>query len=256
MSDFPSFVRCSRYAALAGLALVNVFVAPAAAAQAHPPSHGAEFSYMPEPMVFDLVRPLGARRGELEINTLFQQSSQRGAPFKWAPEVEWTFRDGLAIEAELPLENGQVMTYKGALQGTLATHANGRYQHGWQLIGQRVRADRSWSADALYLAGYRLGARTTIFTMSGVRRSAFAGTAVVQAVQNTSIFFQRSPSLIFGVETNWVFGAADRRSRLLMPQVQKSLGGKYLAEFGVGAEERAPGRWGSAFAARFVRQLH
>ncbi len=232
---------------------VSVFAVPNASAQSHA---RAEARPMPEPMIFDLVRPLGAKRGELEVNTLFQQSTQSGAPLEWAPEIEWAFRDGLAIEGELPFVNGELKTYKAALQGTLTPSASGRFQHGWQVIGQRVRADQSWSADVLYLAGYRPWERITLFTMTGATRSEFDGEAVVQAVQNTSVFYEASPSLILGVETNWVLGAADRRSRLIMPQVQKAVGGNYLLEFGVGAEERAPGRWGTAFGARVVRQLH
>ncbi len=207
-------------------------------------------------MVFDLVRPLGAKRGELEVNTLFQRSTERGAPLEWAPEVEWAFRDGLAIEAELPFENGELKTYKVALQGTLSPVAEGRFQHGWQVIGQRVRADGSWRGDALYLAGFRPREHVTLFTMTGARRAAFDGDVAVQAVQNTSVFLEASPSVILGVESNFVLGAADRRSLLIMPQVQLALGGRYLVEFGMGAEERTPQRWGPAFGARVVRQLH
>jgi hypothetical protein len=211
---------------------------------------------MPEPMIFDLVRPLGAKRGELEFNTLFQQSSAPGAPLAWAPEVEWAFRDGLAVEAELPFENGRVKTYKFALQGTLTPRLGGEFQHGWQVIGQHVLANGSWSSDVLYLAGFRPTSRVTVFTMTGARRSAFGTATVMQGVQNTSVFFAPSPGLIVGVESNFVFGAADRRARLIMPQVQKAIGGKYLFEIGVGAEERMPGHWGTALGARFVRQLH
>jgi len=211
---------------------------------------------MPEPMVFDLVRPLGAKRGELEVNTLFQRSSGSGAPLAWAPEIEWAFRDGLAFEAELPFEDGLLKTYKVALQGTMTPSGAGRFQHGWQLIGQRVLADGSWRGDALYLAGVRPWEKVTLFTMTGARRSRFGVDAVVQPVQNTSVFFEASPSLILGVEANLVLGAADRRDRLIMPQLQVAVGGQYLVEFGVGAEERTPGRWGTAFGARFVRQLH
>lgn len=211
---------------------------------------------MPEPMIFDLVRPLGAKRGELEVNALLQQSTQRGAPLEWAPEIEWAFRDGLAIEFELPFENGELKTYKGALQGTLRPSKSGRFQHGWQVIGQRVQADGRWLADVLYLAGYRPWERVTLFTMTGARRSVFDGEGVVQPVQNTSVFFQASPGVILGVESNFVLGDAGRRSRLIMPQVQLAVGGQYLVEFGVGAEERAPGRWGTAFGARVVVDLH
>jgi hypothetical protein len=248
-----SGLRLRRRALLAGFALLGCISVPAGA-QPHP--HAGALSPMPEPMVFDLVRPLGAKRGELEVNTLLVQSTQRGAPLAWAPEIEWAFRDGLAIEGELPFEDGQLKTYKVALQGTLRSSAGGRFQHGWQVIGQRVRADDSWSADALYLAGYRPWPNVTLFTMSGARRRVYVGDPVVQAVQNTTVFFQPSGGVILGVEANLVLGAADRRSRLIMPQLQLELAGKSLAEFGVGVEERAPGRWGAAFGARFVRQLH
>ncbi len=241
------------FSALVGVCLSSLLAVVTADAQSHARTEPIP---MPEPMVFDLVRPLGAKRGELEVNVLMQQSSQSGAPLKWAPEIEWAFRDGLAIEGELPLENGQLMTYKAALQGTLTPRNDGRFQHGWQVIGQRVRADRSWSADALYLAGYRPWRRVTLFTMTGARRSVFDGGPVVQTVQNTSVFYEATPRLILGLETNLVLGAADRRSRLIMPQLQKAISGNYLFEFGVGAEERAAGRWGAAFGARLVRDLH
>jgi len=248
--SLPFPIHLPRAAVLAGVGLLCLVARPAGA-QSH-----AGHAPMPEPMVFDLVRPLGAKRGELEVNTLLVQSAQRGAPLEWAPEVEWAFRDGLAIEGELPFENGELKTYKVALQGTMRSSAGGQFQHGWQVIGQRVRADDSWSADVLYLAGYRPWAKVTLFTMSGARRSVFDGDPVVQTVQNTTVFFQPSPRVILGVEANLILGAADRRSRLIMPQVQLELADKYLAEFGIGAEERAPGQWGTAFGARIVRQLH
>jgi len=248
--SLPFPIPLPRAATLAGVGLLCLGALPAGA-QSH-----AGHARMPEPMVFDLVRPLGAKRGELEINTLLVQSTKRGAPLEWAPEIEWAFRDGLAIEGELPFENGELATYKVALQGTMRGSPDGQFQHGWQVIGQRVRADDSWSADALYLAGYRPWQKVTLFTMSGARRRVFDGDPVVQTVQNTTVFYQPSPRLILGVETNLVLGAADRRSRLIMPQVQIELAGKYLAEFGLGAEERTPGRWGTAFGARLVRQLH
>jgi hypothetical protein len=238
-------------------ALVSLLLpgAPASVVDAQEAAHGHP-KPMPEPMIFDLVRPLGAKRGELEVNTLLQQSTQRGAPLAWAPEIEWAFRDGLAIEVELPFENGQLKTYKAALQGTLTPSESGRFQHGWQVIAQRVRADDSWRGDALYLAGFRPAARVTLFSMTGARRSAFGEDIVVQPVQNTSLFYEASPRIILGVETNLVLGAADRRERLIMPQLQAPLANKYLVEFGVGAEERAPGRWGTALGARVVLQLH
>ncbi len=54
---------------------------------------------IPEPMVFDLVRGLGARRGELEFNVLNLVPFRRGGPsYEWAPEVEYAVFDGFAVE--------------------------------------------------------------------------------------------------------------------------------------------------------------
>src|SRR5687768_4202682 len=62
---------------------------------------------IPEPLVFDLVRPLGSARGELEANTLMTRSSKTGQ-FAWAPEIEYAFANGYAVELELPFENSSL----------------------------------------------------------------------------------------------------------------------------------------------------
>src|SRR5688572_24541264 len=59
---------------------------------------------IPEPLAFDLVRGLGAARGELEVNTLGVVSLRRPG-IHWAPEVEYAFLDGHAFELELPFAN-------------------------------------------------------------------------------------------------------------------------------------------------------
>ena len=55
-------------------------------------------------MVFDLVDPLGAKKGETEIN-MFLDYSNSTDQLKWSPEIEYSFMDGHAIELELPVEN-------------------------------------------------------------------------------------------------------------------------------------------------------
>ncbi len=80
---------------------------------------------IPEPMVFDLIRPLGAKRGEAELNSLGRiplsrkarqvdgvsdplglvRRSQDRQGTEWAPEIEYALTDGLAVEFELPMEN-------------------------------------------------------------------------------------------------------------------------------------------------------
>jgi hypothetical protein len=45
--------------------------------------------HIPEPMIFDLVRGLGARRGEFEVNVLTQVplNDTRSRAVEWAPEI-------------------------------------------------------------------------------------------------------------------------------------------------------------------------
>ena len=77
---------------------------PAAAA---PTQDGPD---IPEPMVFDMIRPLTAKRGEVEVNTLVQRdlSGPRGE-VEWAPEIEMAVADGFAVELELPLIDTRVV---------------------------------------------------------------------------------------------------------------------------------------------------
>lgn len=73
--------------------------------------HAAEHTvHIPEPLVFDLVRGLGARRGELEINVLgqFPVGGSNNRKIHWAPEVEGAVTDGIALELELPFEGSEL----------------------------------------------------------------------------------------------------------------------------------------------------
>src|SRR5687768_11820624 len=85
----------------------------------------------PEPMIFDLVDPLGAKKGEVEINTLLDFSPRTGQ-LEWSPEIEYSFADNYAVEFELPLENTFAKEYKVSLQGTFGKLDKGRMIHGWQ----------------------------------------------------------------------------------------------------------------------------
>ncbi|MBT8181470.1 MAG: hypothetical protein KJO53_07770, partial [Eudoraea sp.] len=62
---------------------------------------------IPEPMIFDLVRELGARQGELEINVLaeFPLNNNTSRHIEWAPEIEYAIWDNFAVEFELPIED-------------------------------------------------------------------------------------------------------------------------------------------------------
>lgn len=123
---------------------------------------------IPEPMVFDLVRPLGAKKKEVEINSLAARPLRRGgAAVDWAPEIEFTFMDGYALEFELPIENFTLQSYKLAAQGTFGTLMDRRAIHGWQVLAELYRhGEDRFSVYYLYLYGHRFNRKWSIFTMN------------------------------------------------------------------------------------------
>jgi hypothetical protein len=192
--------------------------------------------HIPEPMVFDLVRSLGARRGELEINSLVFPGRRS---VKFAPEIEYEFADGYSVELELPFENQTLKTYKAALQGTFNVFHGGSSVQGWQIIGERARFSRERKLDALHLFGHRFNERLSMLTMEGVRRRRDEADQVNhQLLLNPTIFCDVTKRSVVGVETNLEIGARERRA-LVIPQVQLAVGKNYGVQFGVGMEKES-----------------
>ena len=109
----------------------------------HDPDEGMEGSIrlgIPEPMIFDLVRPLGTAKGEFEVNSLFIAPLKRGGRAYWAPEIEYSFGRGLAVEFELPISGLEVESYKMAAQQKLPIRRTRMFTHGLQGIGEIGRA--------------------------------------------------------------------------------------------------------------------
>lgn len=201
--------------------------------------------HIPEPLLFDLVRPLGARKGELEINVLAQHN-QRNGRNELAPEIEYVLADGLAIELELPFDGNRLEQYKFALQGTLGTLRGGTMVHGWQGILRRERGHGGhYSADLLYLNGQELGARWSTLSMAGLRRSEFGGRGQTRGLLNNSLFFEWSPRLTLGLELNHEIDATHWRWRAI-PQIHIDLDRRSTLQLGLGPSRlnpQEPGYW-------------
>lgn len=188
--------------------------------------------HIPEPMLFDLVRPLGASKGELEVNTLVQHGLSQGH-IEWAPEIEYAFADGYAVELELPAENSQLLEYKMAVQGTLGTLLGNKMIHGWQAIGIRDRLHGGYSADLLYLNGATLPGPWSTFNMVGVRRNNPRLEGGHQVLLNNNLFYDRSRRLTFGLEMNHEAERNQFRSRIT-PQAHYDLNSKMALQVGAG----------------------
>ncbi|MCW5978193.1 MAG: hypothetical protein KIT09_08950 [Bryobacteraceae bacterium] len=173
---------------------------------------------IPEPMVFDLVRPLGAERGELEVNSLFRFTpAETPRRLLWAPEIEYTFLDGYGIEFELPLENAGIDAWKAAIQGTLPGPWGDRFIQGWQVLGETGHEGNHSLIDVLYLAGARWSRSWSVFSMTGFRREREHASATV-FLGNYSLFFHPRDAVTYGLESNFKGRGASHRGLLLMPQ--------------------------------------
>lgn len=205
-------------------------------------------------MVFDMVRPLTAQRGELEVNTLAQVNLSGDKTVEWAPEIEFAFADGLAIEFELPIENRTITDYKMGLQGAFGGIANGRGVHGVQYLGLYNRETRRWENTALYLIGMRWGERFSTMSMVGVGDLTVDGPRRNGAfLANHTIFFEASSETTLGLEINLRSGPD--RSTLVMPQWHQDLGSGVNVQAGLGAFKHAGDAWRPRAGLRVIKEF-
>lgn len=189
--------------------------------------------HIPEPMNFDLVRGLGARQGELEVNALFALSRPRGGrtTLQWAPEVEWAVVDNFAVELELPMVDRHVEAYKGAIQWT-APQLGPAIAHGVQVLGEYLIDDRITEVSALYLAGVRTG-RVSWFAMAGPRLE--VGQELVVAGQvNPSVFYDADEAITLGLEGNVSFAKSQSVDMRALGQVHWQVSQKLRIQAGGG----------------------
>jgi len=221
---------------MAALCLWAAAALPAQSSHQTDPDEGTLSSVrprIPEPMVFDLIRPLGAKRGEFEVNSLFRLApGDRPRRLQWAPEVEYAFLDGYGVEFELPLENAAIDSWKGAVQGTLPGPWAKKFIHGWQAIGEAGHHSAHTHVDLLYLAGARWTRDWSVFTMNGARRESGHGTAKA-FLGNYTLFYHPRKTVSYGLESNFKGKGIHSRSALLMPQMQLR-GNRLNLQFGLG----------------------
>lgn len=214
-----AWLGCARYAAIAQ-------------------SLASDTPRIPEPMVFDLLRPLGARAGEREVNVLAVRPGRSGAPTSWAPELEYAYADGQSLEIELPVEDSRLVAYKFALQGTLGTGAEGRFIHGWQVIGLYDRELAKTQNALLYIAGYRLASRWSVLGLVGIEKVGVKDVGPTTLLVNPTLFYDVDPLTVIGVEINLRQGIAldDTTRCLIIPQVHRRLTEATTIQIGVGAQ--------------------
>jgi len=208
---------------------------------------------IPEPMVFDLVRPLGADRGEFEMNVLgeFPLGSARqhvdeyhgGDEFEprgveWAPEIEYAVRDGFAVEFELPYEDRKLEAYKAAFQLTFGTGLDNRFIHGAQVIIEPDIHFEEWELTGLYLAGLKFSETWSMLAMIGMRSEIAESEGVEHndGLFNLAIFADLTYHVTAGLEADLTYGESERTSLLLMPQLNCEITDHFEVQAGVGVD--------------------
>lgn len=220
------------------------------------PDEGMEGSVrlgIPEPMIFDLVRPLGATKGEFEVNSLFRHTLRAGEQNQWAPEVEYAFLNGTAVEFELPMAGTTVQDYKVALQQTLPTKAK-RFTHGVQGIGEVARGESAWEATGVYIAGVRWHERWSTLSMAGVSHARKSGKRTTSPLVNHSLFHERWKRAAIGLEVNLKDPLRRHNEWLVMPQVHIRVYERINLQIGTGYTKRS-GQSAPVIAWRLIREL-
>ena len=212
--------------------------------------------HIPEPMVFDLIRPLGAKRGEAEVNVLglvplgrksksvndvsdplgLVRRSPDTQGIEWAPEIEYAVGDGLAVELELPMENQTLEAVKAAGQATFGTKFENRFIHGAQTIVQYDLQPRLWNLTFLYLAGFRFDKTWSVFGMVGPRAEVGGriDNQTVEVLSNITVFADLTDRLVGGIETNVGQVLDGSTALLVMPQLAYEVDKHWMIQTGIG----------------------
>ncbi len=199
---------------------------------------------IPEPMVFDLVRELGARQGELEINVLaeFPLSSNSSRQIDWAPEIEYAIWDGFAVEFELPFEDGTLEALKVALQYTFGKSASGSFIHGTQFMVEKIRKTDKWDISLLYIPAYRFNSIWSVLALLGVRQQVGSDSQdkTTTLLLNATVFAEITERTTLGLEFNnsdpGDFDEGEELELLIMPQIHLKFSEHLSLQTGLGAE--------------------
>ena len=198
---------------------------------------------VPEPLMFDLVRGLGAKKGELEINALadFPLNNTSSRNVEWAPEVEYAVFDNLAVELELPFENFELEAIKMAVQWTIGQSKSNKYIHGIQVISEFMLHKNIVEFSALYVPGYRFNDTWSTLGLFGVMFEAGSDGADKKStiLLNASVFADLNKHAVLGLELNntdtTLQGLDDNEmSLLILPQMHYEFDSGLAFQFGIG----------------------
>jgi hypothetical protein len=183
-----------------------------------------------EPLFVDLARPIDSKKGQLEVNSLCYGKSKVAC----APEIEYVVEDGLGLELELPINhNGQLESVKTAVQKRLnSDQISKRYDHGFQVIGEKNLRGHGSSLTLFYISGYNKG-DISLVTLNGFKKTSEHYSLLL----NSTLYKNFNQNFAYGIEVNYD-QKGDFRYRIL-PQIKIHFSEKYELQGGVGFDRNS-----------------
>jgi hypothetical protein len=216
-------------------------------------AHSDRLLKIPEPMVYDLVRPLGVKKGDMEINALVDINQQTNDA-SWAPEIEYGLADDLAIELELPFENASHERYKVAIQKTLGIDHYSGTANGWQAFIDLDKHTKTLSGDATYIHAIKWADGWSSLSMLGLRVNGINRSANIEYLLNNTVFYDVSPRLTFGLELNQEVSTGGSWRYRLTPQLHYDMNQQYTLQAGVAHSTiNATGKADKLWSFRLIR---
>lgn len=221
----------------------------------------ASISHIPEPLIFDLVRPLGSKKGQWEVNALLNQEHYSDmADSHISPEVEYVFFDDIAGELEFPAIGGDVAALKGVIQWTIG-HMGAHQQmvHGLQLIYQHSLETNPYEETTpLYIFGHRLSRNTSYLLMLGDQYRQEHDDIAHRLVFNATIFevYSHLREIEFGLEQNILGFGRNFEYWRITPQMDVVLSDHLKIQAGFGAIYSYTHGWESTSSLRMVKEFY
>jgi hypothetical protein len=215
---------------------------------------------IPEPLVFDLVRRINSQKGEMEVNSLFLQSGDSEVKNVYvAPEFEYAWADGKAVELEFPTEDGKVRTLKAAFQFQLPSWIGDLT--GLQLIYEASTEKSIHEFSPLLIVAKRLSRKWSVLAMIG-NRFEFGNDPSLKnrkfeelPLVNFNLFYDYAKLFDLGLEFNLRGAGASFEEVLIMPQIHALLARDFKLQAGFGMTYDGF-RFAPVSAFRFIKEFN
>lgn len=189
---------------------------------------------VPEPMFIDLVRSLNAKKGETEVNTLFSDYASDAERLKWAPEFEYAYNDGQAIEFEFPSVGNKLENYKFAFQKNITALTRKNCLQGFQVIYETDKEFSHSESTIYHIYALRMNHQFSIMNIAGIK---FDNQDVKKrsVALNSTLFYNHTHEVDFGLEVNLESSELGNKFFQVLPQVHLALNKGYKIQYGFGA---------------------